>query len=69
MRYVQFQDLICEELGRNPDGLTWAELRERLDLPYDRPCPTWVRRMEEEAGLSRARGSGRAYVWKIPPQD
>jgi hypothetical protein len=65
MRYVEFESVIWEELVQHPEGLTWAELRERLDLPYDRPCPTWVRRMEQEVGLSRARGSGRAYVWKI----
>ena len=65
MRYAEFEDVIREELVRHPEGLTWAELRARLDLPYDRPCPTWVRRMEQEVGLSRARGSGRAYVWEI----
>jgi hypothetical protein len=67
MRYVEFRNAIEEELRQNPDGLTWAELKERLKLPYERPCPTWIRRMEEEAGLSRARGAGRAYVWKIRP--
>jgi hypothetical protein len=58
MRYVDFRDIIQKELRKNPAGLTWAELRERLDLPYERPCPTWVRRMEQEVGLSRAKGSG-----------
>ena len=69
MRYVDFRDSIREELAGQDFGLTWAELKERLDLPYDRPCPTWIRRMEQEAGLSRARGSGRAYVWTIRPQE
>jgi hypothetical protein len=35
MRYVDFRDVIREELRQNPAGLTWAELKERLDLPYD----------------------------------
>jgi hypothetical protein len=65
MRYAEFRDLVREELGHYPDGLTWAQLKEALRLPYDRPCPTWVRRMEQEDGLSRAKGGGRAYVWKI----
>lgn len=65
MRYIDFRDAIEEELRQNPDGLTWVELKERLDLPYDRPCPAWTKQMEEEIGLSRARGSGRAYVWKV----
>ena len=68
MRYVDFMDVIQEVLRQNPAGLTWAELKERLDLPYDRPCPTWVRRMEQEVGLSRVKGSGRAYVWKLRPE-
>jgi hypothetical protein len=69
MRYVDFRDVILEELRQNPAGLTWAELKERLDLSYDRPCPTWVKRMEQEVGLSRLHGSGRAYVWRLPKPD
>jgi hypothetical protein len=65
MRYVQFRDLIFDELRRNPRGLTWPELKDRLNMPYERPCPTWIKRMEQEAGLRRAPGAGRAYVWKI----
>jgi hypothetical protein len=65
MRYVDFRDVIWKELRQSADGLTWADLQKRLDLPYDRPCPTWVRRMEQEIGLLRASGSGRAHVWKL----
>jgi hypothetical protein len=65
MRYVEFRDSVREELGRNPGGLTWVELRERLALPYDRPCPTWVKWLERDIGLSRARGSTAAYVWQV----
>jgi hypothetical protein len=65
MKYTDFKDLIEKELKQNPNGLTWNELKERLTLPYDRPCPTWVNRMEGEIGLSRIKGSGRALVWTI----
>jgi len=65
LRYVEFRDAICRELGRSVNGLTWSELRERLDLPYRTPCPEWVRRMEKEDGLVRTAGSGRAHVWWI----
>jgi hypothetical protein len=65
MRYVDFKNAIREELLQNPGGLTWVELRERLNLPYTRPCPTWVTRLEQEAGLVRAKGPGAAYVWKV----
>ena len=65
MRYVDFRDSICMELRRNPEGLTWRELRERLALPYRTPCAEWVARMERENGLERSTGGGRAYVWKV----
>ena len=65
MRYVEFRDRIVEELRRTPAGRTWAELRDGLRLPYDRPCPTWVRRLETEEGVVRAKGTGRALVWTV----
>jgi hypothetical protein len=65
MRYVQFKDAIRGELQRHPQGLTWLELQQRLSLPYDRPCPTWTRKLEDEIGLSRRKGSGRAFLWRV----
>jgi hypothetical protein len=68
MRYVEFREAIHRELSENPEGFTWAELKARLNLPYEEPCPTWVNRMEQEIGLVRARGAKRAYLWKISPE-
>ena len=65
MRYVEFRDAIQEELKHHGEGWTWKELRHRLKLPYVRPCPTWVSRLEKEIGLERAPGEGRAYVWTL----
>lgn len=65
MRYHEFRDSIRQELRRYPDGLTWADLRDQLALPYDRPCPTWVRCLEKEIGLVRTKGPTRAYLWKM----
>ena len=65
MRYVEFREAIENELRKNPEGLTWVKLRDRLRLPYDQPCGSWTRRLEDEIGLSRLKGSGRAYVWKV----
>lgn len=65
MRYVDFRDVIRDELRKNPNGLTWRDLKQRLDLPYERACPTWVIRLEEEIGLTRVKGPGRAFVWRI----
>jgi hypothetical protein len=65
VRYVEFRDAIDGELRRNPLGLTWAELRKRLALPYARACPEWTGRLEREVGLVRVKGAGRALVWRV----
>ena len=65
MRYVEFKAVIDKELRKNPGGLTWVALRDQLQLPYERPCPNWTRRLGHEIGLSRAKGEGRAFVWKV----
>ena len=65
MRYKEFRDLIQNELLKHPAGLTWVELKTQLNLPYDRPCQTWINKMDQEIGLVRVRGEKRAYVWKI----
>lgn len=65
MRYVEFRDEIQKELIENPEGFTWVELKQRLGLPYEQPCLNWINRMEQEIGLTRARGTKRAYLWKI----
>ena len=65
MRYTEFRDSIRDELACHDDGLTWVELKKRLCLPYERPCPTWVKELEREIGLSRVKGSGRAQVWRL----
>ena len=65
MKYVEFRDAIRGALVKTPAGLTWTELRDHLGLPYERPCPEWVARLEREAGLSRAKGAGRAHVWRV----
>lgn len=65
MRYVDFRDAVRDELRRNPNGLTWMQLKQRRNLPYASPCSEWVKRLEKEIGLSRVKGVGRAYVWTI----
>ena len=65
MRYVEFRDAIQKELQQTPEGRTWVELRDHLALPYERNCPEWTARLEREIGLVRAKGEGRAFVWKL----
>jgi hypothetical protein len=68
MHYVEFKATILQHLKRKRQGATWIELRETLALPYDRPCPEWTRRLEEEIGLVRRKGDGRALVWELEPR-
>lgn len=66
MIYAEFKSAIQQYLRKHRQGATWVELREALTLPYDRPCPEWTRRLEEDIGLVRRKGSGRAFVWELP---
>jgi hypothetical protein len=65
MRYIEFRDAIEKELRRRHGGLTWLQLKTRLRLPYDRPCPSWVKSLEKEICLTRQRNGGRALVWTL----
>ena len=65
MRYENFRNAIRAELRRIPTGLTWPQLQARLALPYARPCPIWVKRLEQEIGLTRPKGPHPAYLWKL----
>jgi hypothetical protein len=67
MRYADFRNVIQKELSRNSSGLTWPQLKGRLHLAYERPCPEWIGRLEKEIGLSRTRAAGRAHIWRLKP--
>ncbi len=36
MRYVEFRNAVRNALSRSPAGLSWAQLKECLDLLYSR---------------------------------
>jgi len=65
MNYVEFKNIIEAALRKKSSGATWHELRAAHDLPYDRPCPEWTRRLEKEIGLIRRKGNGRSLIWSI----
>jgi hypothetical protein len=67
MQYVEYKATLQQHLKRKRKGATWHEMREELALPYDRPCPEWTRRLEQEIGLIRRKGTGRALVWELQP--
>ena len=63
--YEAFKTAIHGGLTAAPSGLTWKELRARLRLPYDRPCPEWTRRLEQDIRLVRRKAGGNALVWAV----
>jgi hypothetical protein len=65
MTYAEFRDTIGTALQKKSSGATWHELRAAHDLPYERPCPEWTRRLEKEIGLVRRKGDSRALIWSI----
>ena len=65
MKYIEFRDLIHQELSRHPSGKTWKEIKSSLGLPYGRPCPEWIARMEMEIGLERKERKGNALIWRL----
>jgi hypothetical protein len=64
MTYEEFRDTIQKELKKNPDGLTWTELRAKLKLPQVVPNNKWVRQMEKDIGLLRVKDR-RGIVWRL----
>jgi hypothetical protein len=65
MNYVEFKTSIQRHLESHWNGATWQELRDALKLPYERPCPEWIHRLEKEIGLVRRKGYGRSLRWVL----
>ncbi len=64
MTYEEFRDAIEKKLKANPDGLTWTELKAQLKLPQRVPNNRWVRSMEKDIGLLRAK-SVKGILWRV----
>lgn len=65
MTYEEFRQIIKEELESAPEGLTWTQIRESRPELYQRwPANQWVRRLEEDIGLTREKVKGRP-IWRL----
>lgn len=62
--YEKFKTKIEAILKAEPEGLTWTEIKQRLNLPQRVPNNRWVRQMEEDIGLIRERIKGRIH-WRL----
>jgi len=64
MTYTEFRDKIAELLKSEPKGLTWTEIKRRLNLPQKVPNNLWVRMMEKDIGLIREK-RGIKTIWRL----
>ena len=66
MSYSAFRDKIHDVLLPKSEGMTWTEIKTELNLPQKVPNNLWVRKMEEEIGLTRKLDQKIAKkVWKL----
>ncbi|MCX6748972.1 MAG: DUF488 domain-containing protein [Candidatus Pacearchaeota archaeon] len=62
--YEEFKNSIKNILERHPSGLTWSQIRDKLNLPQKYPNNLWVRKMEKEIGLARIK-IGNVSYWNF----
>jgi len=66
MSYLDFREKIATVLKTEPNGLSWTEIRQRLQLSQKVPNNLWVATMEREIGLLRKLDNKTAKViWKL----
>jgi len=65
MSYDDFKAKIVAVLKGAAGPLTWTEVRTNAALPQAFPNNQWVRRMEEDIGLTRRRGSDGIIHWQL----
>jgi bifunctional DNA-binding transcriptional regulator/antitoxin component of YhaV-PrlF toxin-antitoxin module len=63
MTYEEFRDKIRHLLQYN-DGMTWTEIRDKLDFEQIVPNNKWVHQMEKDIGLMRLKDP-RGLIWRI----
>lgn len=56
--YEDFKKSVKNILERHPSGLTWTQVRDKLNFPQKYPNNQWVRRLEKEIGLKRIKIGG-----------
>jgi len=62
--YEDFKKSIKNILQRYPAGLTWAEIKDKLNYYQIAPNNKWVRNLEKDIGLIRIRKEGKMN-WKL----
>jgi len=63
--YSDFSSKIAKVLRDAGKPLTWTEIRTKAALPQAFPNNQWVRRMEQDIGLTRRREKDGTIHWEI----
>lgn len=64
--YLEFREKIASLLSTEKEGLSWTEIRQRLQLPQKVPNNLWVSMMERDIRLSRQLDVKTAkVVWRL----
>lgn len=63
--YEDFKTAVMDGLKGENDGLTWSEIRMKMEMDQKRPFNKWVRALEKEIGLIRERRKSHVY-WRLP---
>jgi hypothetical protein len=65
LTYEDFAEKIRRVLAKTEAPTTWTELRTAAKLPQALPNNKWVRRLEKDIGLKRARDDHGIIRWSI----
>jgi hypothetical protein len=63
MTYEELRDKI-KNLLQYSEGMTWTEIRTKLNLDQVVPNNKWVREMEKDIGLLRLKDP-RGLIWRL----
>lgn len=64
LTYEEFKNSIKNILERHPSGLTWSQIRDKLNYSQNFPNNKWVRKLEEDIGLNRIK-RGSNMLWSL----
>jgi len=64
MLYEEFKKPIKNLLGRYPGGLTWSQIRDKLNYTQKFPNNKWVRKLEKDIDLNRVQKGGET-IWLL----
>lgn len=64
VRYEEFRQKVLKLLMDQPEGLTWMEIKVKLNLPQRVPSNKWVSMLERDIGLVRIK-EAKGIVWRL----